>query len=382
MALKVAINGEKKSIAGRTSRPVVFINGVKKRLTKGLTFINGQKKYLWGTENKIEVFTMTNSIYTSTYVGTPIYIDEKRLALDGLTILDISNISTATTVQSYGWGGFGVLSGFSESNTTFSSPASSSGVINEIVYSGGDTGVVRYAFTFNFPSTSASFKGANGARLNNGNYLIIYGVNVGTGSSGFLYKYTLYKNNTQIQNLDHTKYTLAENVGNGILAYNSSYLYKITESGIGNKIFTAQYGNTNAVRCFDGYIYVQANLYLYKLDSSYGVVWSCDLREYLSGSDLTLGTNKLIGIGQDGKCYVLVSGKTGAKTTNFIIKEISLATGEVVNIYPFTHYNEDGGLIQDWRVGSYVSNSGYLGLVSKPSARASNKIVVARIFVG
>lgn len=382
MGLKVAINGEKKSIAGRTSRPVVFINGVKKRLTKGLTFINGQKKYLWGTENKIEVFTMTNSIYTSTYVGTPIYIDEKRLALDGLTILDISNISTATTVQSYGWGGFAVLSGFSESNTTFSSPASSSGVINEIVYSGGDTGLVRYAFTFNFPSSSATFKSARGARLNNGNYLIIYSVNVGTGSSGFLYEYTLYKNNTQIQDLGNTKYTLAENVGDGILAYYSYYLYKITESGIGNKIFTAQYGNINAVRCFDGYIYVQTNLYLYKLDSSYGVVWSCDLREYLSVSGLTLGTNKLIGIGQDGKCYVLVSGKTGAKTTNFIIKEISLATGEVVNIYPFTHYNEDGGLIQDWIVGSYVSNSGYLGLVSKPSARASDKIVVARIFVG
>lgn len=374
MALKIAINGEKKSIAGRTSRPVVFINGVKKRLTKGLTFVNGEKKYLWGTENKIEVFTMTNSIYTSTYVAEPIYIDEKRLALGGLTILDISNISVATTVQSYGWGGFGVLSGYSENSTTYSSGVSSSGVLNEIVYNGGDNGVVRYAFTVNWAGDAGS-----GARLNNGNYLIIRSDGP---YSGFTYKYYLYKNNTQIQDLGYTKYTLAENVGDGILAYTSSYLYKITESGIGNKIFTAQYGSINAVRCFDGYIYVQTNLYLYKLDGSYGVVWPCDLREYLSGSDLTLGINKLIGIGQDGKCYVLVSGKTGAKTTNFIIKEISLATGEVVNIYPFTHYNENGGLIMDWMVGSYVSNSGYLALVSKPSARASDKIVVARIFVG
>lgn len=374
MALKIAINGEKKSIAGRTSRPVVFINGVKKRLTKGLTFVNGEKKYLWGLESKIEVFTMTNSIYTSTYVAEPIYIDEKRLALGGLAILDISNISAATTVQSYGWGGFGVLSGFSENSTTYSSGVGSSGVLNEIVYNGGDTGLVRYAFTVNWSGDTGV-----GARLNNGNYLII---RVDGPYSGFTYKYYLYKNNTQIQNLGSGAYTLAENVGDGILAYKNSDLYKITESGIGNKIFTAQYGSINAVRCFDGYIYVQTNLYLYKLDGSYGVVWSCDLREYLSGSDLTLGINKLIGIGQDGKCYVLVSGKTGAKTTNFIIKEISLATGEVVNIYPFTHYNESGGLIQDWRVGSYVSNSGYLGLVSKPSARASDKIVVARIFVG
>lgn len=374
MALKVAINGEKKSIAGRTSRPVVFINGVKKRLTKGLTFINGQKKYLWGTENKIEVFTITNDVYTSTYVGTPIYIDEKRLALDGLVILDISNMYSASTIQYYGWGGFGVLSGYSENSTTYSSGVSSrSGVLNEIVYNGGDTGLVRYAFTVNWSDTG------DGARLNNGNYLII---RVDGPYSGFTYRYYLYKNNTQIQDLGGVAYTLAENVGDGILAYNISNLYKITESGVGNKIFTAQHGTINAVRCFDGYIYVQTNLYLYKLDSSYGVVWSCNLREYLSGSDLTLGTNKLVGIGQDGKCYVLVSGKTGAKTTNFIIKEISLATGEVVNIYPFTHYNEDGGLIQDWRVGSYVSNSGYLGLVSKPSARASDKIVVARIFVG
>lgn len=374
MALKIAINGEKKSIAGRISRPVVFIDGVKKRLTKGLTFINGEKKYLWGTENKIEVFTITNDVFTGTYAGTPIYIDEKRLALDGLVILDISNMSSASTVQSYGWGGFGVLSGFSESNTTYSSGVSSSGVLNEIVYNGGDTGLVRYAFTVNWAGDAG-----NGARLNNGNYLIIRSDGP---YSGFTYRYYLYKNNTQIQDLGNGAYTLAENVGDGILAYKNNQLYKITESGVGNAVFAAQQGTINAVRCFGGYIYVQTKFYLYKLDGSYGVVWSCDLREYLSGSDLTLGTNKFIGIGQDGKCYVLVSGKTGAKTTNFIIKEISLATGEVVNIYPFTHYNENGGVIMDWRVGSYVSNSGYLGLVSKPSASPSNKIVVARIFVG
>lgn len=376
MALKVAINGEKKSIAGRTSRPVVFINGVKKRLTKGLTFINGQKKYLWGTENKIEVFTMTNSIYTSTYVGTPIYIDEKRLALDGLTILDISNISTATTVQSYGWGGFGVLSGYSESNTTYSSGvSSSSGVLNEIVYNGGDTGLVRYAFTVNWSDTG------DGARLNNGNYLII---RVDGPYSGFTYRYYLYKNNTQIQDLGGVAYTLAENVGDGILAYNISKLYKITESGVGNSVYTAD-TTINAVRKFNDNIYVLTKRSLTKLDSSYGFVWSCDLKN-LPDSSLGLGVSKLIGIGQDNKCYILTPyGEefgSSIKTTGFIIQEISLDTGKVVNIYPFTHYNENGGLIQDWRVGSYVSNSGYLGLVSKPSAKASDKIVVARIFVG
>lgn len=383
MVLKIAINGEKKSIAGRTSRPVIFINGVKKRLTKGITFINGEKKYLWGTGNKIDVFTMTNTVYTGYNVGTPIYIDEKRLALDGLTILDIRNTSVASTIQNYAWGGFGVFSGYSENNTTYSSGASSSGVLNEIVYDGGDTGLVRYAFTFNMPSTSATFKSARGARLNNGNYLVIYSVNVSSGT----YQYSLYKNNTKIQDLGSTSYTLAENVGDGILAYNSSYLYKITESGVGNALYNA-YSIITGVRKFNNNIYICTGNKLIKLDSSYGNVWDCDLRN-LPDSSVVLGDSKLIGIGQDNRCYVLTSYGTrygsginiSVKLTGFIIQEISLDTGDVINIYPFTHYNEYGDLIDGWKVGSYVSNSGYLALVAKTTS-SSDKIVVARIFVG
>lgn len=380
MVLKIAINGEKKSIAGRTSRPVVFINGVKKRLAKGIIFINGKKKYLWGTGNKIDVFTMTNTVYTGNTVGVPIYIDEKILALDGLTILDIRNTSSASAIQNYAWGGFGVLSGYSENDTIYSSGIGSNNVLNEIVYNGGNTGLVRYAFTCSFSG------GKYGARLNNGNYLIIRSEGP---YSGFNYRYYLYKNNTQIQDFGYTSYKLAENVGDGILAYTSSYLYKMTESGLGNWLYKADL-SINAVRKFNNNIYVLTDSSLTKLDNSYGVVWSCDLTKYLPDSSKKVGTNKLIGIGQDGRCYVLTSGTTltsiGAtsvyKTTDFVIKEISLDTGDVVNTYPFTHYNEYGDLIDDWKVGSYVSNSGYLALVSKPSSSVSDKIVVARIFVG
>lgn len=375
MALKIAINGEKKSIAGRTSRPVVFINGVKKRLTKGITFINGEKKYLWGAENKIEVFTMTSSV---SYIYEPIYIDEKRLALGGLTILDISNKSSAVTIQNYAWGGFGVFSEYSANNTTYSSGVRTDDVLNEIVYNGGDTGLVRYAFTVNWSDAG------NGARLNNGNYLIIRSDGP---YSGLTYRYYLYKNNTQIQDLGYTSYTLAENVGDGILAYAFDDLYKITESGLGNSLYDAP-SSITGVRKFNGNIYVCTDYELVKLDNSYGTVWSCDLRN-LPDSSLRVKTSKLIGIGQDNRCYVLTSYgtrygsglNTGVKVTDFIIQEIALDTGVVVNIYPFTHYNEYGNLIDGWKVGSYVSNSGYLPVVSKTSS-SSDKIIVARIFVG
>lgn len=379
MTLKIAIDGEKKSIAGRVSRPVVFVNGVKKRLKKGLTFINGEKKYLWGMENKIEVFTTTNSVYTGSSVGTPIYIDDKRLALDGLKILDISNKSSATAIQSYGWGGFGVLSVYSENSTTYSSAIGSSGVLNEIVYNGGDTGLVRYAFTVNWSGSG------NGARLNNGDYLIIRSDGP---YSGLSYRYYLYKNNTQIQDLGYTSYTLAENVGDGILAYASRNLYKITGSGLGSSVYNAD-SVISAVRKFNDNIYVCAKNNLIKLDGSYGVVWDCDLKNPPS-SGQSLGASKLIGIGQDNKCYVLTSFGTqygsglniGVRVTDFIIQEIDLDTGEIVNTYPFNHYNENSELVTGWKVGAYVSNSGYLALVSKPSSSASDKIVVARIFVG
>lgn len=81
MSLKVKIDGETKVVASRRVRPVVFVNGEKKRLTKGVVFVNGEKKYLWGNESIIEMLNFTWD------VGYPdltvVYIDENDLIVFG-----------------------------------------------------------------------------------------------------------------------------------------------------------------------------------------------------------------------------------------------------------------------------------------------------------
>lgn len=51
MTLKVRINGQMRQITGAGNKPVVFINGTKKKLFKGVTFINGEKKVLWSAND-------------------------------------------------------------------------------------------------------------------------------------------------------------------------------------------------------------------------------------------------------------------------------------------------------------------------------------------
>ena len=46
MSLKVFINGVSKNLTPVGKPPVTFVNGVKKVLTKGVTFINGEKVVL------------------------------------------------------------------------------------------------------------------------------------------------------------------------------------------------------------------------------------------------------------------------------------------------------------------------------------------------
>lgn len=51
MALKVCLNGQMKSLTGPNKAPIVFLDGQKKRLMKGITFINGQKHILWDSRD-------------------------------------------------------------------------------------------------------------------------------------------------------------------------------------------------------------------------------------------------------------------------------------------------------------------------------------------
>lgn len=379
MTLKAVVDGSVKTIAGRSSRPVVFVNGEKKRLAKGLMFVNGVKKYLWGMENKIDIFVVPEYLSAGNYVPTPTYIDDKRLYVGG-TIIDISNVDSPQTLNSYSWGndfrreyeyGKTVFYGVQTSGNNF--------IINEVVYnSGADTALVSTAFTFPKKS-SATFQGLDGARLDNGVWLSTYGVLVSASTRPFTYSYALYKNNTKVADIGYTNVRFVENHGNGIWGIKNNDLYNVTESGIGSAVYSPDYGLFSV--CSDGDGLLSSETYkIKKLDSQYRVVWEANL--YDDGDSPISGyPAQFIGKGMDGHCYVLVySDVVSNKPTKMTVKEFDGETGELIMAHPFNHYDDDGVLILDWEVGGYISNSGYLAVLGRSWTTSKLDMYVARIF--
>lgn len=93
MALKVQINGVKKTIADSHNIPYTFVNGEKKRLVKGITFINGVKKVIWNADDlQIDYIYGTSNLF-NTY-GKVVYVTNNKLILNSgnrVARLDISN---------------------------------------------------------------------------------------------------------------------------------------------------------------------------------------------------------------------------------------------------------------------------------------------------
>lgn len=381
MTLKAVVDGSVKTIAGRSSRPIVFVNGEKKRLTKGLVFVDGVKKYLWGMENKIDVFVVPEILSAGTYVPPPTYIDEKRLFVDG-KIIDVSNVDSPQILNSYSWGndfrrkyedGKTVYYGVQTSGNNF--------IINEIVYnSGADTALVSTAFTFTKKS-SASLQGLDGARLDNGVWLSSYGVLVSASTRPYTYNYMLYKNNTKVADIGYTNVSFVENHGDGIWGIKNNDLYNITESGVGSVVYSPAYGLFSVCSDGDGLLTSETR-HLKKLDSQYRVVWEANL--YDDGDNpIAAYQAKFIGKGMDGHCYVLVySDVVSNKPTKLTVKEFDGGTGELIMEHPFNHYDNDGKLILDWGVGGYISNSGYLAVLGRSRTTSNLDMYVARIFAG
>lgn len=111
MTLKVRINGQMQQITGPGNSPVTFINGVKKKLVKGVTFINGEKKVLWDrAQLKIDEINIT---FPDSVSGAPVpvwinnnsvYISTNGNTAPKLYKFNIENTSEAYWVSSIEYG--------------------------------------------------------------------------------------------------------------------------------------------------------------------------------------------------------------------------------------------------------------------------------------
>lgn len=98
MVLKINLNGKKVSITGTNQPPITFIDGEKKRLTRGITFINGQKKVLWDIYGlQIDYITGLSQISGNSWLY-PVFVNQKNLVLyasnNNIIKYNIENVSS------------------------------------------------------------------------------------------------------------------------------------------------------------------------------------------------------------------------------------------------------------------------------------------------
>lgn len=103
MALKVKLSSGMREIDTQIHKPVVFINGVKKVLDKGITFVNGEKRYLWGKEGVPVDYIKTDGVGTGNVymIGD----DYMHTSYNGNVLkFDISNLDVPVVDQTVAWG--------------------------------------------------------------------------------------------------------------------------------------------------------------------------------------------------------------------------------------------------------------------------------------
>lgn len=98
MVLKINLNGKKVPITS-VGRPLItFINGEKKRLTRGITFVNGQKKVLWDIHS-LQIDYLTGMYQLSGYKELyPVFVNSTNLVLStadsNIIKYNIENVSS------------------------------------------------------------------------------------------------------------------------------------------------------------------------------------------------------------------------------------------------------------------------------------------------
>lgn len=119
MVLKIQLDGKKLTLTGAGSPLITFIDGVKKRLTKGITFVNGQKKVLWDVNSlKIEYIPNLYALSGNKSVGM-VFVNKNNLVLSSsdekIIKYNIANITSPRVESSVAWGN---VCGFSLPDST------------------------------------------------------------------------------------------------------------------------------------------------------------------------------------------------------------------------------------------------------------------------
>lgn len=115
MALKVKLASGMRQIDTTIHRPVTFVGGQKKVLSKGVTFVNGVKKILWGDEGVPTDFIAVDGVGC----GKMFCIGETWMHTSNGNVytFDISNLSIPSLSRTVEWGTVFEHSGYQSTGT-------------------------------------------------------------------------------------------------------------------------------------------------------------------------------------------------------------------------------------------------------------------------
>lgn len=131
MALKAKLASGMRTVDTTIHRPVTFVNGQKKVLSKGITFINGVKKILWGDEGVPTDFIAVDGVGC----GKMFCIGETWMHTSNSNVytFDISNLSIPSLSRTVEWGTVFQHSGFQSTGSGMVFGAAKSTTGNKLV---------------------------------------------------------------------------------------------------------------------------------------------------------------------------------------------------------------------------------------------------------
>ena len=367
MTLKIQVNG----VRTRIITPLItFINGEKVRLDKGITFVNGEKVQLWGnTFTELETLQYRLTSFSNDQV---LYLDNKRLLWHGtvfipvsggsvvsqsdtLTLLNIEDTSTQTTVTQTTWGANPIYSPDESSATQYVYYLTNGTTRNRVVFR-EQTGDMVVSGTYTIGTTSPEWC----VPLSNGKNLWVRSEVRGSRQTGYYSVYFFGYNSTQVgSTIEALSKNIAFDNGDYVIGSNGKKLYKITTSAQ-TMIYDAPTYITSKLVDGDNIVFAGKVLGA----GTTARIVCCDKDGNLNWEH-SFDSDRIIDVvGESDGFYYVVDKPVDSSASDFrvYLRTYSAATGVQGSRVELNYETAGGALIYDWKVFPEKTKNGLLWL--------------------
>lgn len=388
MAVKVCINGQMKRIDTTLHKPVIFLNGQKKVLSKAWTFVNGEKKMLWGQPGVRVDLISSDGLVSGTNAITA--VGENWLVTTNnsnyVNRIDISNLSSPSLIQSVAWGSRGRTNGFLSTANKLVFYGNASGTLNRLACDFATGGVSVEKSYVNSSGLLVGDIGSSSIGWGNKTKTFVRPGPSGSGTISMTWGSDVYVNNSVAYSIGHQPSSVSDsNYGPYIT---SMYLQVTSTSWYGYCWGKGSYASQSGIYTMTtssmskigdsitgGEPYYLDGSNMVTLDSSVNYVDKSTLAVAYSSAVITGNGMTAKIIGRNGDYVYVVQYPTTAVTdgvvTLYLLDKTNLTT-VYTQVLPTDPFGENSGSSIFWNRCLYnpqVSGSGFLGVSGNVSGQ-------------